>query len=384
MAQQDIGSFTPQTSSDLNIGLRPAGIGQGTYYKGMMDEISLYDHALSGQEIESIFKAGSAGKCAVKNLTASVAPANEFSGKCIDVLSGDGISVQTAQGIKRIWLYGVDAPEKSQDYGDEARDFVTEKVLGKNVKVFIQSVDSVGNTLAWVFIGQQSLNNELLKAGYAWWDVKGAPKEAKLGTLEKEARSAKRGLWAGGDAKPIPPWTFVERNTLTGEQRDRLQKDFAQFPLWKPKSDAAGKPQFTPITLNVKPAIYDGVRYDGFRFRVERDADEAFVWAFVPPRSLGYWYIEAESGAVNGFDRFSRLYPEDYVGLDKLQPLASPRFYVQMLPGDRLRTGATYLIWFTFTHDEPGTISLMYTFAKLNNDATKGEMAAALGLKPRL
>lgn len=64
MAQQDIGSFSPQTSSDLNIGLRPAGIGQGSFFKGMMDEISLYNRALSGQEIEAIFKAGSAGKCA--------------------------------------------------------------------------------------------------------------------------------------------------------------------------------------------------------------------------------------------------------------------------------------------------------------------------------
>jgi micrococcal nuclease len=47
------------------------------------------------------------------------------------------------------------------------------------------------------------LNHELVKAGYAWWFRKYAPKDNVLEKLERVAREAKRGLWANPD--PIPP-----------------------------------------------------------------------------------------------------------------------------------------------------------------------------------
>ena len=35
-----------------------------------------------------------------------------------------------------------------------------------------------------------------MKAGFAWWFRKYAPKDTELEALESEARAAKRGLWA--------------------------------------------------------------------------------------------------------------------------------------------------------------------------------------------
>jgi hypothetical protein len=60
VAQTNMGSFTPLTSSDLWLGRRPA---PNVFYPGMLDEISVYNRALSQSEIQSIYAADGAGKC---------------------------------------------------------------------------------------------------------------------------------------------------------------------------------------------------------------------------------------------------------------------------------------------------------------------------------
>ncbi|MBV9868647.1 MAG: LamG domain-containing protein [Abitibacteriaceae bacterium] len=64
VANQNLGQFRPQTGGfDLYLGYRPAGLGQGQRYVGLMDEISVYRRALTPAEIQGIFRAGAAGKC---------------------------------------------------------------------------------------------------------------------------------------------------------------------------------------------------------------------------------------------------------------------------------------------------------------------------------
>jgi hypothetical protein len=60
----NFGNITPQTTYPLNIGRRtgePADI--NATYGGMIDELSLYNRALSGSEIAAIYNAGDTGKC---------------------------------------------------------------------------------------------------------------------------------------------------------------------------------------------------------------------------------------------------------------------------------------------------------------------------------
>jgi len=54
VAQEKLGSFTPQTSYDLYLGRRVAGDFQASF-RGMLDEVSLYNHALSASEIQAIY-----------------------------------------------------------------------------------------------------------------------------------------------------------------------------------------------------------------------------------------------------------------------------------------------------------------------------------------
>ena len=57
---------------------------------------------------------------------------------------------------------------------------------------------------------------ELVKHGWCWWYRKYAPLDADLEKLEKEARDAKKGLWA--DPAPIPPWVY--RKARRGQAPD--------------------------------------------------------------------------------------------------------------------------------------------------------------------
>ena len=63
VAEQNLGTFTPQTSRDLYFGYRPAGVLAERRFLGALDEADLFDRALSQTEIIGILMAGSGGKC---------------------------------------------------------------------------------------------------------------------------------------------------------------------------------------------------------------------------------------------------------------------------------------------------------------------------------
>ena len=61
VAQQNVGSFTPQTSYPFYLGTDDGDIDNG--FDGQMDEVSVYSRALSSNEVVAIYNAGSVGKC---------------------------------------------------------------------------------------------------------------------------------------------------------------------------------------------------------------------------------------------------------------------------------------------------------------------------------
>ena len=62
VAQRNLGIFTPQTSFDFYLGHRPSGGAVSYWWRGVLDEISVYNRALSGSEIAGIYNKGTSGK----------------------------------------------------------------------------------------------------------------------------------------------------------------------------------------------------------------------------------------------------------------------------------------------------------------------------------
>jgi large repetitive protein len=75
-ASANLGVFTPQTTPDLYFGDDPSSNGStNSFYKGMLDEISLYRRALDGKEIHDIYAADTDGKCPIDDNAAPIVDA---------------------------------------------------------------------------------------------------------------------------------------------------------------------------------------------------------------------------------------------------------------------------------------------------------------------
>jgi micrococcal nuclease len=132
--------------------------------------------------------------------------ADEWSGRVVGVTDGDTIRVLLNGHAVVVRLQGIDAPEKRQAYGERAKQVTAALAFDKTVTVRATGRDRYGRLLAEVILPDgRALNQELVRAGYAWWFRKYST-DATLARLEAEAREAHLGLWA--DPDPVPPWTW--------------------------------------------------------------------------------------------------------------------------------------------------------------------------------
>jgi endonuclease YncB( thermonuclease family) len=100
---------------------------------------------------------------------------------------------------------GIDCPEKKQDFGTKARQFLADMIFQKEVTVREMDLDRYGRTIGIVIIDRLNVNEALLKAGLAW-HYKRYDQNPQWAEFEHEARLAKRGLWS--QANYIAPWDF--------------------------------------------------------------------------------------------------------------------------------------------------------------------------------
>ena len=133
--------------------------------------------------------------------------ASDFQSKVIHIADGDTITVlnESNENVK-IRLNGIDCPEKSQAYGNKAKQFT--KVLVHKEIVVIQAygTDRYGRTIADVILEDgRNLSQELVKARLAWWYYRYS-NNRELGQLELDAKLAHVGLWK--DKNAVPPWVF--------------------------------------------------------------------------------------------------------------------------------------------------------------------------------
>jgi endonuclease YncB( thermonuclease family) len=121
--------------------------------------------------------------------------------KVTKVFDGDTILINHSV----IRLAGIDCPELAQPYGIQAKNKTAELCLNKQVKIEKIGKDKYRRTIAFVKVGKISVNNELLRLGYAW-RYSYFDNCLERSKLEFEAQINRRGLWA--DCCPIQPWIY--------------------------------------------------------------------------------------------------------------------------------------------------------------------------------
>lgn len=149
----------------------------------------------------------SGGTCGVCN--GKKTPRQQREGFCEEVVDGDTIVVVQDGKDVHIRLIGVDTPETKdprkpvQYFGKEASRFTTENVRGKKVTLqldpHMNAVDRYGRTLAYVYVEDVLINEEIIRRGFGHAYVK-YPFDPKMmdrfRDAERDAREHKRGLWA--------------------------------------------------------------------------------------------------------------------------------------------------------------------------------------------
>ena len=126
-----------------------------------------------------------------------------LSGQVVKISDGDTITILTQEKQQvKVRLYGIDAPEKKQPYGQKSKQFLSNLIAGRSVEIQEKGKDRYKRVLGIVYLDGRDINEQMVLNGYAWAYVKYSKIYAKQ---ELKARSQNLGLWRD---KPIPPWEW--------------------------------------------------------------------------------------------------------------------------------------------------------------------------------
>lgn len=133
------------------------------------------------------------------------AQAGTFSAKVLVVMDGDTLMVlRDGQKIK-IRMANIDAPEKDQAFGPQARDSLQEMVGKKQVQIDSQAVDQYGRIVGLVSVDGRNVNQEQVLRGMAW-EYSHYHSDRSYIALQSDAQQARRGLWS--QSSPQAPWQW--------------------------------------------------------------------------------------------------------------------------------------------------------------------------------
>jgi endonuclease YncB( thermonuclease family) len=122
------------------------------------------------------------------------------------IIDGDSFEGRANGQNYRIRLFGIDAPEKGQDFYQKSKDRLGKLCKDGPITIKIRSKDYFGR---WVADGYtpkgEFINQTLVKEGLAWHFTKYS-KDPTLKRLERDARNAQVGIWSLRN--PTAPWEY--------------------------------------------------------------------------------------------------------------------------------------------------------------------------------
>lgn len=139
----------------------------------------------------------------------------------IAVSDGDTITVLDSKKQQhKIRLAGIDAPEKTQAFGQKSKESLSAMISGHKVDVVLGKTDRYGRNISKVLSDGVDVNLEQIKAGLAWHYKqyeKDQPTEDRVSyaKAETDAAANKLGLWI--DPNPTPPWEFRREEKNRGK-----------------------------------------------------------------------------------------------------------------------------------------------------------------------
>ncbi len=137
--------------------------------------------------------------------------------KVLSAGDADMLLVDDGSNKTIVRILGIDAPEEGQPNYEEAKNKLSDLLLGKKVllKYSLHNLkDAEGHFLARVFVNGKDVGLNMLENGFAWRSQKDKyflerKDDDENVKAEAKARASKIGIWQ--DAKPQKPWEYKEK-----------------------------------------------------------------------------------------------------------------------------------------------------------------------------
>ena len=131
------------------------------------------------------------------------------------VIDGDTAKSTDGQTIR---FLGINTPEKSMPFSEDATDFLEKQILNKQIQIESYGVGKYGRTLAYVFIDDKNINKEILLQGLASLYYYEEDKYYDdLKQAEEFARLNQKGIW-----KKSPDENCVELIELKTSEPEKI------------------------------------------------------------------------------------------------------------------------------------------------------------------
>ena len=131
------------------------------------------------------------------------------------IIDGDTLDLET--GV-RVRLLGINTPETSMQFYQEAKTFLESLVQNQSIKVESYGTDKYSRTLAHIFLNDKNINKEILQQGLGtlyYYEHDSYYEELKQ--AEEFARLNQKGLW-----KKSPNTNCIELIELKTDEPEKL------------------------------------------------------------------------------------------------------------------------------------------------------------------
>lgn len=151
------------------------------------------------------------------------AQAVEWVGMVVGIADGDTLTLlDQSKAQHRIRIDGIDAPERSQPFGQRARQSLADLAHGRQARAECPKSDRYGRAVCRVVVDGVDVGLEQVRRGLAWHYTKYAHEQSPqvrvdYARAEEQARMARSGLW--GFTSPTPPWDYRREQAARTETR---------------------------------------------------------------------------------------------------------------------------------------------------------------------
>ena len=133
------------------------------------------------------------------SLVYTQAYAQTYQGKVVGVSDGDTLIVLTPEKQQiKVRLTEIDAPEKSQAYGQRSKQSLSDLVFGKQVRIEQQNRDRHGRVVGKAYVGSLDVNAEQVKRGMARFSFIAASELSRWRTRRDFGSLARHSLGSHG------------------------------------------------------------------------------------------------------------------------------------------------------------------------------------------